>query len=123
MIAERSRGPCLAWWGKETGEPTSPHRLVVAPERFAPEPGVSSTSENLLIHGDNLAAPSAIGPALAGQVRCVYLDPPYNTGSSFDPSDDALRSGQEPRGPLPERTNDLESVWKALNREMEARVS
>lgn len=37
--------------------------------------------QNLLVHGDNRAALDALLPALAGQVRCAYLDPPYNTGS------------------------------------------
>ena len=41
-------------------------------------------SDNLLIHGDNLEALKALLPFLAGQVKCIYIDPPYNTGSAFE---------------------------------------
>lgn len=47
-------------------------------------------SDNLLIHGDNLEALKALLPFLAGQVKCIYIDPPYNTGSAFEHYDDNL---------------------------------
>ena len=37
--------------------------------------------DNLIIHGDNLKALKALLPSYAGQVKCIYIDPPYNTGS------------------------------------------
>ncbi len=40
-----------------------------------------SLNDNLIIHGDNLAALKALLPTYAGQVKCVYIDPPYNTGN------------------------------------------
>ncbi len=46
--------------------------------------------ENLLVHGDNLAALKALLPFAAGQVKCIYIDPPYNTGSAFEHYDDNL---------------------------------
>lgn len=49
----------------------------------------STKTENLLVHGDNLAAMRALAPRFAGVVRCAYLDPPYNTGRKFAEYDDA----------------------------------
>lgn len=49
-----------------------------------------SDSPNLLIHGDNLDALKALLPFSAGQVKCIYIDPPYNTGSAFEHYDDHL---------------------------------
>lgn len=46
-------------------------------------------AENLLVHGDNLAALTALAAAFAGRIRCVYLDPPFNTGRAFAQYDDA----------------------------------
>ena len=49
-----------------------------------------SNSENMLIHGDNLLALKALEQEYAGKVKCVYIDPPYNTGSAFEHYDDNL---------------------------------
>ena len=46
--------------------------------------------DNLLVHGDNLAALKALLPFAAGRVKCIYIDPPYNTGSAFEHYDDNL---------------------------------
>ncbi|APG48227.1 site-specific DNA-methyltransferase [Phaeobacter porticola] len=45
---------------------------------------------NMLIQGDNLDALKALLPYYAGQVKCIYIDPPYNTGSAFEHYDDNL---------------------------------
>ena len=47
-------------------------------------------AENLLIQGDNLLALKAIAPHYAGKVKCVFIDPPYNTGNAFAQYDDNL---------------------------------
>ncbi len=47
-------------------------------------------TQNILIQGDNLAALKSLLPYYAGQVKCIYIDPPYNTGSAFDNYDDNL---------------------------------
>ena len=44
----------------------------------------------MLIQGDNLAALKSLLPYYAGQVKCIYIDPPYNTGSAFEHYDDNL---------------------------------
>ena len=47
-------------------------------------------TENMLIHGDNLLALKALENKYAGQVKCIYIDPPYNTGKAFEHYDDNL---------------------------------
>ena len=47
-------------------------------------------SPNLLVHGDNLEALKALLPYYAGQVKCIFIDPPYNTRSAFEHYDDNL---------------------------------
>lgn len=49
-----------------------------------------SNSENLLIQGDNLEALKALVPFYAGQVKCIYIDPPYNIGAAFEHYDDNI---------------------------------
>ncbi len=45
------------------------------------EKGKPSLDDNLIIHGDNLAALKALLPRYAGRINCIYIDPPYNTGN------------------------------------------
>lgn len=52
--------------------------------------GGDSTTENMLIHWDNLLALKALEQEYAGKVKCVYIDPPYNTWSAFEHYDDWL---------------------------------
>ena len=40
-----------------------------------------SLDDNLIIHGDNLHALKALLPRYAGKIKCIYIDPPYNTGN------------------------------------------
>ncbi|MCQ8104718.1 site-specific DNA-methyltransferase [Methylomonas sp. SURF-2] len=47
-------------------------------------------NRNMLIQGDNLEALKALIPFYAGQVKCIYIDPPYNTRSAFSHYDDNL---------------------------------
>lgn len=64
----------------------APYRLLEA----VPEHSSGSASENMLIHGDNLEALKALLPYYAGKVKCIYIDPPYNTRSAFTHYDDSL---------------------------------
>lgn len=50
--------------------------------------------ENLLIQGDNLLALKALIPFYAGRVKCIFIDPPYNTQSAFEHYDDKLEHSQ-----------------------------
>ena len=49
---------------------------------------------NLLVHGDNLIALKALLPFYSGRVKCIYIDPPYNTGNAFEHYDDNLENSQ-----------------------------
>jgi len=73
--------PTLNWIGKEAvvgHHQTVPfHLLKDVPEVACGEPG----SGNLIVQGDNLIALKALLPYYAGQVKCIYIDPPYNTGN------------------------------------------
>lgn len=53
-----------------------------------------ANSENLLVQGDNLLALKALLPFYRGKVKCIYIDPPYNTGSAFEYYDDNLEHSQ-----------------------------
>lgn len=62
------------------------HHLAVKFHELVPDKKKSLTSkvslnDNLIIHGDNLAALKALLPTYAGKVKCIYIDPPYNTGN------------------------------------------
>ena len=64
-----------------------PYRLLEeAPELSAGE----LAAGNMLIQGDNLEASQALLPFYAGQVKCIYIDPPYNTRSAFECYDGRL---------------------------------
>ena len=74
----------LTWAGKDEPLLVEP-RILLYDEKNSH--GAQNTG-NLLIHGDNLLALKALEAKYAGQVKCVYIDPPYNTGSAFEHYDD-----------------------------------
>ena len=76
----------LTWVGKYEEKKIEPRILVEDTTRSYGE----STSGNMLIHGDNLIALKALQQDYAGQIKCVYIDPPYNTGYAFKQYDDCL---------------------------------
>lgn len=72
--------PTLNWIGKEA---VVRHHKEVPFRLLEPVPDLScgdSESGNLIVQGDNLHALKALLPRYAGQVKCIYIDPPYNTG-------------------------------------------
>lgn len=89
----------LTWIGKEDAIEVEPRLLIENPE-------LSNTTkdpntENMIIHGDNLLALKALEAKYACQVKCIYIDPPYNTGAAFEHYDDNLEH----------------SIWLGLMRE------
>lgn len=77
----------LTWVGKYDEEkPVEPRILIEDKDKSYGDPA----SENMLIHGDNLIALQALQQDFAEKVKCIYIDPPYNTGSAFDFYDDNL---------------------------------
>src|SRR4030042_2970643 len=73
--------PTLEWIGKKAvlnhHREVPFHLLKADPKLSVGDPG----SGNLLVEGDNLLALKALLPYYAGQVKCIYIDPPYNTGN------------------------------------------
>lgn len=76
----------LTWVGKYEETAIEPRILVEDSEKSYGDP----CSENMLIHGDNLIALQALQQDFAGRIKCIYIDPPYNTGSAFEHYDDNL---------------------------------
>ena len=98
----------LTWIGKnEKPLAVEPRLLLDTPEYSFGEietgtlPNGKPWLGNMLIHGDNLLALRALEQDFAGQVKCIYIDPPYNTGSAFEHYDD----------------NREHSIWLSLMRE------
>lgn len=82
----------LTWYGKDEPIRVEPRLLIENTElsNTAADPN----TQNMLIHGDNLLALKALESKFAGQVKCIYIDPPYNTGSAFEHYDDNLEHSQ-----------------------------
>ena len=82
----------LTWIGKEKRSRLEPRILVEVPEKsyHAKEKGDNDIFDNMLIHGDNLLALKALEQDFTGKIKCIYIDPPYNTGSAFTHYDDCL---------------------------------
>jgi adenine-specific DNA-methyltransferase len=76
----------LTWIGKDKQPVLEPRILIEDPEKSYGD----KTAENMLIFGDNLLALKALEQDFAGKIKCVYIDPPFNTGSAFDNYDDGL---------------------------------
>lgn len=87
----------LTWIGKyDERKPLEP-RILIENKDYSygePETGILPNGKpwngNMLIHGDNLLALKALEQDYAGQVKCIYIDPPYNTGQAFEYYDDGL---------------------------------
>lgn len=82
----------LTWYGKDKP-------IVVEPRILIENAALSNCdndpdTENMLIHGDNLLALKVLESKYAGLVKCIYIDPPYNTGSAFEHYDDNLEHSQ-----------------------------
>jgi adenine-specific DNA-methyltransferase len=83
----------LTWIGKDQRPRLEPRILLEDPEKsYHAEHRVSENDEfdNRLIFGDNLLALKALEQEFAGKVKCVFIDPPYNTGSAFTHYDDGV---------------------------------
>ena len=103
-MADRKRRLELTWIGKEERSRLEPRILLEdqelsyhAPKRFSEK----DIFDNLLIQGDNLLALKALEQEYRGRVKCIYIDPPYNTGSAFVEYDDGIEH----------------SIWLSLMRE------
>ena len=86
--------PILHWLTRDKdicAAASVPYRLLQEPSRLS---AGEADAGNMLIQGDNLEALKALLPFYAGQVKCIYIDPPYNTRSAFEHYDDNLEHTQ-----------------------------
>ena len=83
----------LTWIGKDVRPKLEPRILLTEP-RYSHHAkhrvSDSDIFDNRLIFGDNLLALKALEQEFSGKVRCVFIDPPYNTGNAFQHYDDGL---------------------------------
>lgn len=94
----------LMWVGKEKWAKLEPRILIEDPQKSyhaAKRVSGNDIFDNILIRGDNLLALKALEQDYAGRVKCIYIDPPYNTGNAFEHYDDGLEH----------------SIWLSLMRE------
>jgi adenine-specific DNA-methyltransferase len=83
----------LTWIGKENRPKLEPRILLEDPGKSYHAPRRVSDNDlfdNRLIFGDNLLALKALEQEFAGKIKCVFIDPPYNTGSAFEHYDDGV---------------------------------
>ncbi|CAH2571006.1 MULTISPECIES: site-specific DNA-methyltransferase [Planktothrix] len=83
----------LTWIGKDIRPKLEPRILLEDPEKSYHATHRMSENDifdNRLIFGDNLLALKALESEFAGKVKCVFIDPPYNTGSAFEHYDDGV---------------------------------
>ena len=86
--------PTLDWLGRPdafTQAARVPYRLL---QPVSTHGNPARAADNLLIQGDNLEALKSLVPFYRGQVKCIFIDPPYNTQSAFEHYDDNLEHAQ-----------------------------
>ncbi|AOJ91549.1 site-specific DNA-methyltransferase [Burkholderia multivorans] len=86
--------PFLDWVNKNQAKDAArevPYHML---KREAIYGDASAAADNLIIQGDNLLALKALLPFYAGQVKCIFIDPPYNTQVAFEQYDDRLEHSQ-----------------------------
>ncbi|MBN2340732.1 MAG: site-specific DNA-methyltransferase [Deltaproteobacteria bacterium] len=83
----------LTWIGKDERPRLEPRILLEDPELSYHAPKRVTENDifdNMLIHGDNLLALKALEQDFAGKIKCIYIDPPFNTGQAFEHYDDGI---------------------------------
>jgi adenine-specific DNA-methyltransferase len=83
----------LTWIGKEIRPKLEPRILLEDAEKYyhaAHRVSENDIFDNRLIFGDNLLALKALEQEFTGKVKCIFIDPPYNTGSAFEHYDDGV---------------------------------
>jgi adenine-specific DNA-methyltransferase len=76
----------LTWIGKDIQPKLEPRILIEDPDKSFGD----RNTENMLIFGDNLLALKALEQEFTGMIKCIFIDPPYNTGSAFAHYEDGL---------------------------------
>ena len=86
--------PTLSWLTRERDVKAADGVPYCLLERDASLSAGEGASGNMLIQGDNLEALKSLLPHCRGQVKCIYIDPPYNTRSAFEHYDDNLQHAE-----------------------------
>lgn len=87
--------PFLDWVNKNAAKEAAHHIPVHLLKQEATYGDTTGPcADNLLIQGDNLLALKALLPIYAGRIKCIFIDPPYNTQSAFEHYDDKLEHSQ-----------------------------
>src|SRR5215203_302697 len=92
-MSEKKQRLELTWIGKENRPRLEPRILLEDPElSYHALHRVSDNDifDNRLIFGDNLLALKALEAEFTGKIKCVFIDPPFNTGGAFEHYDDSL---------------------------------
>ena len=77
----------LTWIGKDDEREAIEPRILIEDPKYSYG---DTESGNMLIHGDNLLALKALEQQYSNSIKCIYIDPPYNTGSAFEHYDDCV---------------------------------
>ena len=108
----------LCWPGKDIEVKPEPRVLIEDPEKSYGD----ADTENMLIHADNLLALKALEQKFTGKIKCIYIDPPYNTGNAFEHYDDGLEHSiwlnlMKPRLELLHKLLDKDygSIWISID--------
>ena len=78
----------LTWYNKYKLDNIEPRILIENNKISNTEKDIDT--KNILIHGDNLLALKALEEKYTGKIKCIYIDPPYNTGNAFENYDDNI---------------------------------
>ena len=106
----------LTWIGKENRPKLEPRILLEDTKKsYHAKHRVTDNDifDNRLIFGDNLLALKSLETEFAGKVKCVFIDPPYNTGSAFTHFDDSIEHSIW----LSLMRDRLEIIWRLLSDE------
>lgn len=114
----------LTWIGKENRPRLEPRILLEEPDKSYHAPHRVTDHDifdNRLIFGDNLLALKALEQEFTGKIKCIYIDPPYNTGAAFEQYDDAVEHSiwlslmQEHVGLLSRLLREDGSLWISID--------
>lgn len=87
MTQDRLQKLELTWIGKDERKESLEPRILIEDPAYSYR---RDSGSNMIIHGDNLLALKALEQEYAGKVKCIYIDPPYNTGNAFEHYDDGV---------------------------------
>jgi adenine-specific DNA-methyltransferase len=105
----------LTWIGKESRPRLEPRILIEDPAKTHHAPFRTDKDDlfdNRLIFGDNLLALKALEQEFTGKIKCIYIDPPYNTGAAFEHYDDGIEHSLW----LTLLRDRLEILWRLLGK-------